>query len=111
MGLDPGSSSDDLHYSKSPTSQKLIMTSPTKQGLYDGLEGAAGLSGAAGFGAYSLTSKLGLALPNPAPDVDMAPTPFPESSAQTAATVGAAQSAADVEAQFEDPDEPKKKKG
>ena len=77
-------------------------TSPTKMGLYDDLPAVIG-SGS-GLFTSSLSSKLGLALPNPAPDIDMAaPVIMPTTASTTA-------SAMHLEAQFEDPDEPKKKK-
>jgi nuclear inhibitor of protein phosphatase 1 len=40
-------------------------------------------------------------MPNPAPDVDMAPPPVP---------VGSSNPSQGLEVQFEDPDEPRKKK-
>ena len=73
-------------------------------GLYDDLPASqhSGLAGS--LFASSLSSKLGLPLPNPAPDIDSAEPPvLPPASVS-------ASSAANLEAQFEDPDEPKKKK-
>ena len=55
--------------------------------------------------ASSLSSKLGISLPNPAPDIDFAvPAALPPSGP------GASAYAQALEAQFEDPDEPKRKK-
>merc|ERR1711994_239980 len=79
-------------------------TSPTKMGLYDDLATSPTSIGG-GLFASSLSSKLGLPLPNPAPDIDMAAPPILPPTANLSASV-----AANLEAQFEDPDEPKKKK-
>lgn len=54
-----------------------------------------------GLYSSSLASKLIFAMPNPAPDVDMAPPPVP---------VGNNNPNQGLEVQFEDPDEPRKKK-
>ena len=63
----------------------------------------AGLAGS--LFASSLSSKLGISLPNPAPDIDFAvPAALPPSGP------GASAYAQALEAQFEDPDEPKRKK-
>lgn len=93
------------HNSKSKRPQ--LLTSPTKLGgptggLYDDLPSS-------NYYASSLSSKLGLPLPNPAPDIDMAapPTVVLPPAPSMASEVSAA---ANLEAQFEDPDEPKKKK-
>ena len=91
--------SDDSHKHKAAQP----FTSPTKMGLYDDLP-ASQTSAAGGLFASSLSSKLGLPLPNPAPDIDMAPPVLPPAANMSAS------SAANLEAQFEDPDEPKKKK-
>merc|ERR1719232_1905844 len=81
--------------------KKLI--SPTKMGLYDDLP-PTGQPGSSLF-ASSLSTKLGLPLPNPAPDIDMVtPVVLPPSAS------AANSSSVHLEAQFEDPDEPKKKK-
>ena len=58
--------------------------------------------------ASSLSSKLGIPLPNPAPEIDIAPPP-PTSSVPMG---GSSNISSGMEAppQFEDPDEPKKKK-
>ena len=78
-------------------------TSPTKMGLYDDMPSMGGPS--SGLFASSLSSKLGLPLPNPAPDIDMAaPVILPTTANPNSAA------AMHLEAQFEDPDEPKKKK-
>merc|ERR1739844_151454 len=92
--------SDDI-----PTKQRIIqaqqLTSPTKIDLYDDLPAL----GTSGLFASSLSTKLGLPLPNPAPDIDMnAPVIMPPPGTMASA------SAAHLEAQFEDPDEPKRKK-
>ena len=93
MGISTGP--DDNHKVK----QKLI--SPTKMGLYDDLP-PGGQPGSNLF-ASSLSIKLGLPLPNPAPEIDMtAPVIIPSAEGNT--------SGVSLEAQFEDPDEPKKKK-
>ena len=77
------------------------LTSPTKKDLYQDLP-PIGTGGSSLF-ASSLSTKLGMSLPNPAPDIDMA---APMAMPTAAPTVSAAQ----FEAQFEDPDEPKRKK-
>lgn len=82
-------------------------TSPTKMGLYDDLA-TSPISIGGGLFASSLSSKLGLPLPNPAPDIDMAAPPMLPPPANLSAS--AAANLANLEAQFEDPDEPKKKK-
>ena len=92
---------EDVNKSKRP----LTYTSPTKMGvgLYDDLTPTSG----SGLFASSLSTKLGLPLPNPAPDIDMMAPPtvvLPPASNLSASV------AANLEAQFEDPDEPKKKK-
>ncbi|XP_040568686.1 nuclear inhibitor of protein phosphatase 1 [Lepeophtheirus salmonis] len=69
-------------------------------GLYDGLEGPSHL---AGYSA-TLSYKLGLPLPNPAPDIEIAPTVTEEP------IVPQVQPSAPVSFEEEDPDEPKKKK-
>ena len=91
--------SEDTHKHKAAQP----FTSPTKMGLYDDLP-ASQTSAAASLFASSLSSKLGLPLPNPAPEIDMAPPVLPPAANMSAS------SAANLEAQFEDPDEPKKKK-
>ena len=60
--------------------------------------------------ASSLSSKLGIPLPNPAPEIDIAPPP-PTSSLPMGTGSSNISSVPGMEApQFEDPDEPKKKK-
>ena len=93
-----GSSSDDLN-SKKVSSSHQPFTSPTKMGLYDDLEGAH--HHASSFSA-SLTSKLGITMPNPAPEIDMAAPPALPPTAMHP-PVG-------LDTSFEDPDEPRKKK-
>jgi len=102
MGI--SSSTDDS--TKQQKIQAHQLTSPTKiADLYEDLP-AIGTSGVSGLFASSLSTKLGLPLPNPAPDIDMtAPIVVP-----TSANPMASAHAAALEAQFEDPDEPKKKK-
>ena len=89
------------HLSSAPAVKRPVtsLTSPNKQGLYDGLD--THLPGPSGLFATSLSSKLGIPLPNPAPDIDMAPP--------SAATIQLP-STASTDPHFEDPDEPKKKK-
>ena len=74
-------------------------------GLYDDLATSPTSGGGLSLFASSLSSKLGLPLPNPAPDIDMAAPPVLPPASNLSASV-----AANLEAQFEDPDEPKKKK-
>jgi len=84
----------------SPSSKKASFTSPVK-GLYDDLPGTS----LSGFYTTSLSAKLGIPLPNPAPEIDLAPAPSTEPEVEHPPT-GFHISA---EAEF-DPDEPKKKK-
>jgi nuclear inhibitor of protein phosphatase 1 len=98
MGLMSGG--EEVSKAKRQSHQNL--TSPTKMGLYDGLEGNYPSGGGHLF-STSMTSKLGMSLPNPAPEIDMAAPPavlMPTSASM----------ASNLEAQFEDPDEPRKKK-
>ena len=97
MGISSGTDESTKHR----MIQAQQLTSPTKiADLYDDLPA---VGSGAGLFASSLSTKLGMALPNPAPDIDMAaPVVLPTSAASA--------SAAHLEAQFEDPDEPKKKK-
>jgi nuclear inhibitor of protein phosphatase 1 len=67
-----------------------------RQGLYDDVETAAGFSA-------TLSSTLGLSLPNPAPDIDMG-------AANTGIAVGRAMADGLMRGEIVDPDEPKKKK-
>jgi len=97
MGISSGT--DDSTKHRMIQAQQL--TSPTKIDLYEDLPAV----GTSGLFASSLSTKLGLPLPNPAPDIDMAAPVVLSTSATTASA-----SAAHLEAQFEDPDEPKKKK-
>merc|ERR1712141_733385 len=94
---------NDFGMSESVENKAKKLTSPTKMGLYDDLPASG--AGSAGLFASSLSSKLGISLPNPAPDIDMAaPVVLPPSGP------GASAYAQALEAQFEDPDEPKRKK-
>merc|ERR1712156_1242808 len=97
---DMGISNDENNSSKHRMIQAQQLTSPTKIDLYEDLPAI----GTSGLFASSLSTKLGLPLPNPAPDIDMAAPVVLPTAAPSAA------SAAHLEAQFEDPDEPKKKK-
>jgi len=91
---------NDFGMSESVENKAKKLTSPTKMGLYDDLPASA--AGSAGLFASSLSTKMGLPLPNPAPDIDMAaPVVMPTASSNS--------SALNVP-EFEDPDEPKKKK-
>jgi len=97
MGISSGTDESTKHR----MIQAQQLTSPTKiADLYDDLPA---VGSGAGLFASSLSTKLGMALPNPAPDIDMAAPVVLPTSATSA-------SAAHLEAQFEDPDEPKKKK-
>jgi len=96
---DMGISNDTENSSKHRITQAQQFTAPAKVDLYDDLPAI----GTSSLFASSLSTKLGLPLPNPAPDIDFAvPVALPTSAATN--------SAAHFEAQFEDPDEPKKKK-
>ena len=91
----------------SPTSKKSF-TSPTKTGLYDDVPG---LSGGVGFlSATSLSSKLGIPLPNPAPDIDLTATSSSERPSAPDFNPSDMAAAAADEASIDDPNEPKKKK-
>lgn len=116
-----GSGVDDhsaLSSTKRHTHQSL--TPPTKglyEAMYDvpGSTGPGGPTGYSGLFGYSLSSKLGLPLPNPAPAIDMAPEPMPLAAAvmpPPPAAMGppyAMDSGGGLHG-FEEPDEPKKKK-
>ena len=92
-----GSASNPGH----PAAKRPTFTSPSKQsGLYDGIDTNA--AGPSGLFATSLSSKLGIPLPNPAPEVDMAPPSLD-------LTPAVPQVSANFEG-MEDPDQPKKKK-
>ena len=96
LGLSNSSDSELKH-----KNSHQALTSPTKIGLYDDLP----IASSGGLFASSLSAKLGMPLPNPAPDIDMAaPVVLPS------ATTANHNTAMQLEAQFEDPDEPKKKK-
>lgn len=101
MGL-MSSSADEFGSGKRQPQHPHVFTSPTKMGLYDDIESNHHLASSSLYSS-SLSSKLGMVLPNPAPDIDMAAPPSLGPSAASA-------HAASVEAQFEDPDEPRKKK-
>ena len=84
---------------------KKSFTSPSKAtaGLYDDVPG---VGGGGGLFATSLSSKLGIPLPNPAPDIDLS-TERQEAALDQAFDPAAA---AAEQASIEDPNEPKKKK-
>ncbi len=76
---------------------------PSSRGLYDGLEHSGGL---ASTSLFSPSSKLGMmSLPNPAPEIDLAPPAAP-----VAAAMPPPPAQVQMGQDFVDPDEPKKKK-
>jgi len=119
LGLmgNPNSSRSDSSSSSSKRMASHGLTSPTKfgpdAGLYDDMDSGLHQSGPSLF-ASSLSSKLGIPLPNPAPEIDIAPTPPKVSAHMGGMAMGPPSnlpSASSIEGpQFEDPDEPKRKK-
>jgi len=91
--------------SNNPLKRISNVTSPTKtHGLYEGLDTGGGLPGTSSL----FSSKLGFAVPNPAPDIDMAPSSIPVPIEEAAPSIPAPLVPPEVESN--DPNEPKKKK-
>eukprot|EP00096_Caligus_rogercresseyi_P015024 TRINITY_DN7479_c0_g1_i1.p1 TRINITY_DN7479_c0_g1~~TRINITY_DN7479_c0_g1_i1.p1 ORF type:complete len:349 (+),score=107.26 TRINITY_DN7479_c0_g1_i1:44-1090(+) len=100
MGSSPSPSNRKANSNNSFTAPLAVNKS---SGLYDGMEGP---SHSAGFSA-TLSYKLGLPLPNPAPDIELSPALEPPPLPQMQAAPGPFSVPAVEE---EDPDKPKKKK-
>jgi len=84
-------------------SKKAAFTSPNKhQGLYDDLPTGVGLF------ATSLSTKLGIPLPNPAPDIDV--SGGPDASSASPEPLASTSEIADYGPEINDPNAPKKKK-
>ncbi len=60
---------------------------PHRAGLYEGLSGPSPSHAASLYSSAALASKLGMALPNPAPEIDLAPAPEPVVPAAPAPTM------------------------
>ena len=102
MGSTSSATSTEPAAKKAAAASHHIHHSPTK-GLYDGMD----TSHSSSYGLYSSSlssSKLGLALPNPAPEIEMAAPQVPQMAPPSAMPP------ISHELQFEDPDEPRKKK-